>query len=134
MDTEHTFSAAILLLMVCAAFPPEPANTASLHDALSLLASMGHRGNHHIGARCRVLRQLAADFAPGLLPPEPDLGNAADAAAVLGADGSSSMLLDPFWDEFLVGIDGMVGTAFGPAAPGYNQEVWDGIMDSVMQD
>ncbi len=133
MDTEHAFSAAILLLMVCAAFPPDPANAASFHDGLTLLASMGHRGNHHIGARCQVLRQLAADFAPGLLPTESELDDAA-AATVTGTDGSSNMLLDTFWDEFLVGMDGMAGTSFGPAAPGYDQVVWDGIIDNVMQE
>ncbi len=133
MDTEHAFSAAILLLMVCAAFPHDPANAVAFHDGLTLLASMGHRGNHHIGARCQVLRQLAADIAPGLLPSESNLGDAA-AATLLGTDSSSNMLLDTFWDEFLVGMDGMAGTSFGPAAPGYNQEVWDGIMDNVMQD
>jgi hypothetical protein len=153
MDTEHALSAAILLLMVCAAFPPDAANTASLRDALALLASMGHRGNHHIGARCQVLHQLAADFVPGLLVPgsgsdsETGLGgggavSAAAAAAAVGprADGgdggsgpSDEPALDAFWDEFVVGGDGIAGS-FGPAAPSFDPVSWDCVIDDMMQE
>ncbi|POR32016.1 Uncharacterized protein TPAR_07755, partial [Tolypocladium paradoxum] len=50
MDGEHIFSATIVLVMVCAAFPSNAANTAAMNAGLGLLRSMGERGNSHMGA------------------------------------------------------------------------------------
>jgi hypothetical protein len=129
MDTEHAFSATLILLMVCAAFPPDPANKASLCDALALLAGMWNRGNDHIGTRYLALHRLAADIAPGLLPPDPASG------ASPGAYGLADIMSqDMSLDGFLVSIDGMADVALGAAAPGFDQSLWEGALDSVMRE
>ena len=64
MDSEHAFSAAIILLMVCASFPPDDDNIASLRSAVDLLRSMWDRGNEHIGTRYAALLRLASLIAP----------------------------------------------------------------------
>ncbi len=144
MDTEHAFSAALILLMVCAAFPPDPANKASLSDALALLAGMWNRGNEHIGTRYLALHRLAAGIAPGLLPeppsdgagiapgllPEPPSDGAGIGVYGLSDIPSAEMALD----GFLVSIDGMASMAVGAAAPGFDQSLWEGALDSVMRD
>jgi hypothetical protein len=87
MDTEHAFSAAIMLLMVCAAFPRDAANEAneaSLRAAIALLGNISSRGNDHMGTRYWALLQLAASMVPNL-----DLGAAAaEASAHISPDAS----------------------------------------------
>ncbi|PNY21849.1 Zn(2)-Cys(6) zinc finger domain protein [Tolypocladium capitatum] len=68
MDGEHIFSATIVLVMVCAAFPPNAANTAAMNAGLSLLRSMGERGNSHMGARYELLANLHAGVMPSPPP------------------------------------------------------------------
>ncbi|XP_044722134.1 fungal specific transcription factor domain-containing protein [Hirsutella rhossiliensis] len=63
MDGEHIFSATIVLVMVCAAFPTTPANSLAMNAGLSLLRSMGERGNSHMGARHELLVHLHASLA-----------------------------------------------------------------------
>lgn len=132
MDTEHALSAAILLLMVCAAFPPDLDNTASLRDALSLLASMGDRGNRHIAARSQVLLQLAAELVPDLAlesDSEAEPGAVPPTVAPTVVDGPpEEQPLERFWDQVVVGAEGVEG-AFE-----YNQGLWDCVYDDMMQD
>ncbi|KAG7294530.1 hypothetical protein NEMBOFW57_004605 [Staphylotrichum longicolle] len=133
MDTEHALSAAILLLMVCAAFPSDPDNTASLRDALALLASMGDRGNRHIAERFQVLRQLAAELVPDLVleaDSEAEPGAVPPPAVAPGVvDGPpEEQPMERFWDQVVVGAEGVDG-AFE-----YNQCLWDCVYDDMMQD
>ncbi|PHH65614.1 hypothetical protein CDD81_2049 [Ophiocordyceps australis] len=65
MDGEHIFSATIVLVMVCAAFPTRDAHSASMEAGLSLLRTMGERGNSQMGARYELLASLQAS---GLSP------------------------------------------------------------------
>ncbi|KAK2592056.1 Transcriptional activator [Conoideocrella luteorostrata] len=65
MDGEHIFSASIVLVMVCAAFPANAANTMAMNAGLSLLRGMGERGNSHMGARYELLAKLHAGVMPG---------------------------------------------------------------------
>ncbi|GJN71218.1 transcriptional activator [Purpureocillium lilacinum] len=58
MDGEHIFSATIVLVMVCAAFPPDAASAAATETGLGLLRAMGERGNSHMGARYELLASL----------------------------------------------------------------------------
>ena len=51
MDGEHAFSAAIVLVMVCVAFPPTADNMLAMYSALSTLENMARKGNHRIEAR-----------------------------------------------------------------------------------
>ena len=69
MDGEHIFSATIVLVMVCAAMPANAATATAMNIGLSLLRSMGERGNSHMGARYRLLANLHAGVTPTSAPP-----------------------------------------------------------------
>ncbi|EGX91204.1 C6 transcription factor [Cordyceps militaris CM01] len=64
MDGEHIFSATIVLVMVCAAFPTNAANMSAMNTGLGLLRTMSERGNTHMGARYEVLLRLLAAVMP----------------------------------------------------------------------
>lgn len=68
MDSEHAFSAAIVLVMVCVAFPVNQQNTDSMNAALELLRSMSQKGNSHMAARFELLDRLRATFIPAAHP------------------------------------------------------------------
>lgn len=65
MDSEHAFSAAIVLVMVWVSFPTNPQNRKSMDSALELLRGMSQRGNSHMAARYELLEHLKATFLPG---------------------------------------------------------------------
>lgn len=66
MDGEHVFSAAIVLVLVCAALPSRPSSTKAMNAGLDLLREMAERGwNSHMGARYELLAHLRAVFLPG---------------------------------------------------------------------
>ncbi|KAB5518176.1 fungal-specific transcription factor [Coniochaeta sp. 2T2.1] len=65
MDGEHIFSAAIVLVMACVAFPTQPGNTAAMNTGLDLLRGMAERGNSHMGARYELLAHLRNVIVPG---------------------------------------------------------------------
>ncbi|KAK4445132.1 proline utilization trans-activator [Podospora aff. communis PSN243] len=66
MDGEHVFSAAIVLVMVCAAFPTRPSTTHAMNTGLDLLRDMAERGwNSHMKARYELLAHLRYVFLPG---------------------------------------------------------------------
>lgn len=69
MDGEHIFSASIVLVMTCAAFPTNVASTMAMNAGLSLLRGMGERGNSHMGARYELLAKLQTGMTPGSAPP-----------------------------------------------------------------
>ncbi|EHA47676.1 C6 transcription factor [Pyricularia oryzae 70-15] len=64
MDSEHIFSAAIVLLMVCFAFPPDERNMQAMSMGLNLLKGMAERGNSYIGARYQLLHHLRSIIDP----------------------------------------------------------------------
>ncbi|XWW99570.1 hypothetical protein V2A60_007580 [Cordyceps javanica] len=64
MDGEHIFSATIVLVMVCAAFPTDTANMTAMTTGLGLLRTMSERGNTHIGARYEALIRLLSTVMP----------------------------------------------------------------------
>lgn len=68
MDSEHAFSAAIVLVMVCVTFPTNQQTTNSMNAALELLRSMSKRGNSHMAARYELLDRLRATFIPCAMP------------------------------------------------------------------
>lgn len=69
MDGEHVFSAAIVLVMVCAAFPDDDSNTAAMNAGLDLLNVMAVKGaNSDMTARCDLLARLRSAFIPGEHP------------------------------------------------------------------
>ncbi|KAK0638952.1 fungal-specific transcription factor domain-containing protein [Cercophora newfieldiana] len=66
MDGEHVFSAAIVLVMVCAAFPARSSTTRAMNVGLELLREMAERGwNSHMNARYELLAHLRSVFLPG---------------------------------------------------------------------
>lgn len=67
MDSEHAFSAAIVLVMVCVTFPTNQQTTSSMNAALELLRSMSKRGNSHMAARYELLDRLRATFIPSAM-------------------------------------------------------------------
>jgi proline utilization trans-activator len=64
LDGEYIFSAALLLVMVNAAFPPNENNARAMETALSLLRGMADRGNTYLGARHVLLLELRAAIGP----------------------------------------------------------------------
>lgn len=64
MDSEHAFSAAIVLVMVWVSFPTNPQNKKAMDSALELLRSMSQRGNSHMAARYELLEHLKTTFMP----------------------------------------------------------------------
>lgn len=68
MDSEHAFSAAIVLVMVCVTFPTNQQTTSSMNAALELLRSMSKKGNSHMAARYELLDHLRATFIPSSMP------------------------------------------------------------------
>lgn len=67
MDSDYAFSAAIVLVMVCVAFPADAQNTESMNAALDLLRGISRRGNSHLAARYRLLAHLRAQFVPSAI-------------------------------------------------------------------
>lgn len=68
MDSDYAFSAAIVLVMICVAFPTNEQNNESMNAALNLLRGIAHRGNSHLAARYRLLAHLRATFVPFATP------------------------------------------------------------------
>lgn len=66
MDGEHAFSAAIVLVMVCGAFPVDAETTTAMNAGLDLLRGMAQRGNSHVGARYELLAHLKTILMPEL--------------------------------------------------------------------
>ncbi|KAJ5174183.1 uncharacterized protein N7482_000060 [Penicillium canariense] len=64
LDGEYIFSAALLLVMVNAAFPHNETNARSMETALNLLRSMADRGNAYLGSRHSLLLELRAAIGP----------------------------------------------------------------------
>ncbi|EOO01263.1 putative c6 transcription factor protein [Phaeoacremonium minimum UCRPA7] len=69
MDSEHAFSAVIVLVMVCVAFPTNSQVTYSMNAGLELLRGMSQRGNSHMASRYELLARLRATFMPDAVPP-----------------------------------------------------------------
>lgn len=64
LDGEYVFSAALLLVMVNAAFPPDDTNTRTMEMALALLRGMADRGNVYLASRHALLLELQASISP----------------------------------------------------------------------
>lgn len=85
MDSEHAFSASIVLVMVCVAFPTDSQNINSMNAALELLRTMSQKGNSHMAARYDLLDRLRANFVPDAVPPSLELpSSAAERRSVSG--------------------------------------------------
>lgn len=59
MDGEHVFSAAIILVMVNIAFPPNARDRAAMELALDVMNGMAEKGNAHIKSLHRLLLNLS---------------------------------------------------------------------------
>ncbi|KGO74194.1 Transcription factor, fungi [Penicillium italicum] len=64
LDGEYIFSAALLLVMVNAAFPPNETSTRAMETALNLLRGMADRGNTYLDSRHSLLLELRAAIRP----------------------------------------------------------------------
>ena len=64
MDGEYIFSAALLLVMVNAAFPHNETNARAMETALKILRNMADRGNTYLGSRHSLLLELRASIIP----------------------------------------------------------------------
>ncbi|KAI9042457.1 transcription factor domain-containing protein [Aspergillus affinis] len=64
LDGEYVFSAALLLVMVNAAFPYNETNARSMGVALSLLRNMADRGNAYLASRHSLLIELQSAIGP----------------------------------------------------------------------
>ncbi|KAJ5231251.1 hypothetical protein N7489_011959 [Penicillium chrysogenum] len=64
LDGEYIFSAALLLVMVNAAFPPNETSAWAMETALNLLRGMADRGNTYLDSRHSLLLELWAAIGP----------------------------------------------------------------------
>ncbi|OGM43822.1 C6 transcription factor [Aspergillus bombycis] len=64
LDGEYIFSAALLLVMVNAAFPHNETNSRAMETALNLLRGMADRGNTYLGSRHSLLLELQSAIGP----------------------------------------------------------------------
>jgi hypothetical protein len=78
MDSEHAFSAFIVLLMVCAAFPSDQRNTASLKAAIELLECMWACGNDRVRTRYMALQPVVAEVTRSFAPASIGMRGAGD--------------------------------------------------------
>ncbi|OAA61496.1 C6 transcription factor [Cordyceps fumosorosea ARSEF 2679] len=158
MDGEHIFSATIVLVMVCAAFPTNTINVSAMNSGLGLLRTMSERGNTHIGARYEALIRLLStvmpgDYSvpvsttpqnPGLFFPPPADPSAFLGAVSLGESGGVASdisaypprfpvidiqaLSEPFYDE-----SGTAGMDFGLWEEGFAYPTMDLDLDLARQ-
>lgn len=63
-DGEYVFSAALLLMMVNAAFPHDETNARAMDMAMNILRGMADRGNTYLGARHSLLLELQSALGP----------------------------------------------------------------------
>lgn len=68
MDGEHAFSATIVLVVVCGAFPTNYGTLKAMDAGLDLLRGMAQRGNSHMGARYELLVHLKSILMPSAGP------------------------------------------------------------------
>ncbi|KAF3051000.1 Transcriptional activator [Didymella keratinophila] len=68
MDGEHAFSATIVLVVVCGAFPTDYGTSKAMNAGLDLLRGMSQRGNSHMGARYELLAHLKSILMPDTDP------------------------------------------------------------------
>lgn len=73
MDGEHVFSAAIILVMVNIAFPPNPRDRSAMELALQVMSGIAEKGNSHIKSLHRLLLNLSP---PPEKNPEQDVRSA----------------------------------------------------------
>lgn len=78
LDGEYAFSAALLLVMVNAAFPHNETNSRAMEMALNLLSGMADRGNTYLRSRHSLLLELQSAIGPK----SPKRGEPATAAPV----------------------------------------------------
>lgn len=64
LDGDYIFSAALLLVMVNAAFPGNEGITRSMETALNLLRSMADKGNTYLASRHSLLLELRSAIEP----------------------------------------------------------------------
>ncbi|CDM37663.1 Zn(2)-C6 fungal-type DNA-binding domain [Penicillium roqueforti FM164] len=64
LDGDYIFSAALLLVMVNAAFPPNEVSARAMETALNLLRGMADRGNTYLDSRHSLLLELRAAIGP----------------------------------------------------------------------
>ena len=94
MDGEHIFSAALVLVMVNAAFPDSARDAMAMDTALSVLQSMAQKGNSYIKARHALLVNLQSSI--GSTPPPFGSGPASvSLKSQTPAINSGAMLLSP---------------------------------------
>ncbi|KAF1931645.1 uncharacterized protein M421DRAFT_98754 [Didymella exigua CBS 183.55] len=113
MDSEHAFSATIVLVVVCGAFPTDPGAMKAMNAGLDLLRGMSQRGNSHMGARYELLAHLKSILMPGavgtavsFLPTKPAVAPIFDVfydvdanfGSVLGGDDDSMLWEEGFAD------------------------------------
>ncbi|KAJ5220514.1 hypothetical protein N7468_009718 [Penicillium chermesinum] len=85
LDGEYIFSAALLLVMVNAAFPPTVVNARAMENALGILRSMADQGNAYLSSRHSLLLELQASIGPRVLR------SYSNGLSELAAEGSRSL-------------------------------------------
>lgn len=90
MDGEHAFSATIVLVMVCGAFPTNVETMKAMNAGLDLLRDMAQRGNSHMGARYELLAHLKSILLPGAGAPGTVVSPSPKAPATAPTFGTST--------------------------------------------
>lgn len=105
MDGEHAFSAAIVLVMVCVAFPCSSDDITAMNSALSLLGSMAERGNEHLAARYQLLLHMRSLMSRPYEISTPSSATGADSFFGATTPAAPSLLIDESALEEMLGHD-----------------------------
>jgi hypothetical protein len=112
MDGEHCFSAALVLVLVCVAFPCTDQEYATMDSALRMLQLMVDRGNSNMAPRLQVLQQvrsLIVTPSGTSLPPQFSVGS---------YDVFQNAHLDPMMASFPNVDDAALGELWIDSSPG----------------
>ena len=127
MDGEHVFSAAIVLVLACAAFPTGATTTRRMNTGLRLLREMAERGwNSHMGARYQLLSRLRSALLPADANDPLDTPSAFSVAEAGISPAVSAMQSPPvaglpqdqeaeISPEFVISPQSQLGVGFGEA-------------------
>lgn len=108
MDSEHAFSAAIVLVMVSGAFPDRAGTTQAMNAGLELLKSMAQRGNGNMAGRYELLAHLKSI----LLPPSDHAISPAESSGTLPsftAMGGAGYSQSPAWNGTPISLEPNAG-------------------------
>ena len=112
MDGEHCFSAALVLVLVCVAFPCNDQDYKTMDSALRMLHSVVGRGNSNMVPRFQLLLQVRSRIVTPLGMKLPDIFTSGS------GDMSAHLQLDPSMPSFPQVNNATLGELWHDSSPG----------------